>query len=534
MEIEVDNNFDEKFYEIIFPKVKVYNKNLELSEKERYYYHYLKHGQHLYKNREDAENKLFGNIEIEKDFDEDFYEKSHPQVKEYMMWHGDWIRSLSTRKRYYNHYLKFKFYKNIKDAENKLFGNIDVPDIFNEDLHENKYPEIKGYMMWMGDWINELSKKKRYYHHYLKYCVPIKDETKKNTKNTKNIEIKLIKDQELYEKHKGSIILVNHVSNPYGATNYLLSLFKILKSKGIKVCFLDEIINEELYLKYGIDTKDVISYEQDLLLLCYLYEKLKPKIFYLNSINEIFVDFINLKNPKVIVHSHEIEKAYGQHNILPDYVVSKRIQKEFEDQHNHKPKIQPPIFLRETFELMDREFDKELPKVLNYMGDMDISKITIGMCGQTETRKNPHLFSEVSKLYPNYNFLWIGGKEGDFEKIDNLYHVPLVEHPFIYYKLIDYFVLFSKEDPCPYVILENLYLNNKVITFKDNIYTDHKNKIIEDIYFEFDGEVSITNLCKVIDNKVIEKANRKGNGKKYIIDNFTQTNILSDIYDETN
>ena len=162
MEIEVDNNFDEKFYEIISPEVKEYYKESKFSEKERYYHHYLKYGQSLYKNREDAENKLFGNIDIDEDFEEEFYEKTHPQVKEYMMWYGHWVNQLSKRKRYYHHYLKFKFYKNTIDAENKLFGNISVPDSFNENIHEDKYPEIKGYMLWMGDWINELSKKKRY------------------------------------------------------------------------------------------------------------------------------------------------------------------------------------------------------------------------------------------------------------------------------------------------------------------------------------------------------------------------------------
>jgi hypothetical protein len=70
-----------------------------------------------------------------------------------------------------------------------------------------------------------------------------------------------------------------------------------------------------------------------------------------------------------------------------------------------------------------------------------------------------------------------------------------------------------------------LYVNNKVITFKNNIYTDHKCEQTKDIYFEFDGEVSLENLCKVIDQQVVEKTNRKGNGKKYIIDNFTSINI---------
>lgn len=344
-----------------------------------------------------------------------------------------------------------------------------------------------------------------------------------------SLKKKLIESQETYERHKESIVLVNHVSNPYGATHYILSLFKLLKNKGVKVCLLDETTNENLYSKYGIDKRDVISYEQDLLFLCYLYEKLKPKVFYLNSINEIFIDFISLKSLNVITHSHETADSYGQHNIFPNYVVSKRIQEEFEEKYNHRPEIQPPIFLDETLKLIDEEFGRELPKVSNNKGDMDLSKITIGMCGQTEPRKNPSLFAEVSRLYPEYNFLWIGGEEGSFAEIDNLYHVPVVQLPFVYYKLIDYFVLFSQEDPCPYVVLENLYVNNKVITFKDNIYTDHKCEQTKDIYFEFDGGVSIENLCKVIDQQVVEKTNRKGNGTIYIVDNFTKVNIQLDV-----
>ena len=469
MEIEVENDFDEEFYEAVLPEVKGYCEGSRLSKRERYYQHYLNYGQHLYKNR--------------------------------------------------------------TDAEQKLFGDVDVKEEFNEDLHEKRYPQVKDYMVGMGEWIRDLSKRKRYYYHYSNYCVPGCDNSsmpKEVKEYSQNIIKILIESQKKYECHKKLIVLVNHVSNPYGATHYLLSLFKLLKKEGVKVCLLDEIINEKLYSKYQIDTKDVISYEQDLLLLCYIYEKLKPKVFYLNSIRGIFIDFIKLKNPNVITHSHEIADVYGRYDLLPNYVVSKRIQKEFEDKYNHKPKIQPPIFLDEALDLIEKEFSKELPKVSNHKGDMDLSKITIGMCGQTENRKNPHLFAEVSKLYPEYNFLWVGGEEGYFAEIDNLYHVPVVQLPFVYYKLMDYFVLFSQEDPCPYVVLENLYVNNKVITFKDNIYTDHNCDQTKDIYFEFDGEVSIENICKVIDKRVVEKANRSGDGKKYIIDNFTKINLSSD------
>jgi hypothetical protein len=41
-------------------------------------------------------------------------------------------------------------------------------------------------------------------------------------------------------RHKGSIVLVCHISNPYGATHYILSLYKLLKGNDLKVVVLDE------------------------------------------------------------------------------------------------------------------------------------------------------------------------------------------------------------------------------------------------------------------------------------------------------
>ena len=461
----------------------------------------------------------FEHLESYSEFDEDFYEKQCPESSGYF---GN--TQITKKQRLFHHYLNYgqHRYLNASDFEKKMFGELSVDESFDEELHERRYPEAKQYI---GDFF---PKRKRYYHHYLNYCIPGCDITEiKETKSyIKKIKSELFNFQDLYTLHEKSIVLVNHVSNPYGATHYLLSLYLLLKKQGLKVCILDELRNEDLYQKYQIDLTDVFSYEQDLIFLMYLYEKLKPKIFYLNSIRGLFVEFLSLKNKdyKVITHSHEIGDVYGRYGLVPTYVVSKRIQGEFEEKYNQKPEIQPPILLPHTLALIDEEFSKDAPNVSNNKGKMDRSKITVGMCGQTEVRKNPDLFSNLSECFPQYNFLWVGGEKGYFPEIDNLYHVPMTKLPFVYYKLFDYFLLTSQEDPCPYVVLENLFLNNKVITFKDNIYTDHKREIINDIYFEFDGGVSIESLKHVINEKVKEKANRIGNGRKYILDNFTRLN----------
>ena len=101
---EIEDDFDEQFYETVLPEVQGYYEGSQLSKRERYYHHYLNHGQHLYKNRTDAEVKLFGNIEIKDDFNEDLHEKRYPEVKEYMIYMGKWVLDLPKRKRYYHHY----------------------------------------------------------------------------------------------------------------------------------------------------------------------------------------------------------------------------------------------------------------------------------------------------------------------------------------------------------------------------------------------------------------------------------------------
>jgi hypothetical protein len=75
------------------------------------------------------------------------------------------------------------------------------------------------------------------------------------------------------------------------------------------------------------------------------------------------------------------------------------------------------------------------------------------------------------------------------------------------------------------VVLENLYINNKVVTFKENIYTDHKCEMLDDLYFEYDGEVSLESVSYMIENHATEKAKRvTDEGRKYIKKKFAAVN----------
>jgi glycosyltransferase involved in cell wall biosynthesis len=203
------------------------------------------------------------------------------------------------------------------------------------------------------------------------------------------------------------------------------------------------------------------------------------------------------------------------------------VSKIIAEQYASAPKVQPPIISAETLKLMDCEFYKPA-YVENSFGRMCENKITIGMCGSLSDRKNYKLFLELAKNMKKFNFLWVGGNSDVGVDVDNFYHVKNVELPYRYYNLMDYFILCSTEDPCPYVVLENLYVGNKVLTFEKNIYTRHDKVFLTGQLFEFPGEINYENAYKhiVANCKSKKTADTPNHGKEYILNNYV--NFKSD------
>lgn len=325
------------------------------------------------------------------------------------------------------------------------------------------------------------------------------------------------------DNHKNSLIFVNHDSNFFGATHYLFSLFSEVKAMGVNCCMLDCEENNELYKKHNVLPDDVFSYDNNCFIINEICNLIDPRLVYINSISDSIIEFCNSKKNKwpIITHSHEIHENYSKKIKNPTHVVSKRIREQYEQKNSFSPLVQPPVLTKKIMELIDKEIKKEVI-LSNKYGSIDLEKIAIGMCGQIDERKNPTLFLEVAKKNRKYNFIWVGGDVDMFENEPNIYHVKTVDLPFKYYMLFDYFILFSLQDPCPYVVLENIYVNNKIITFKDNIYTDHNCELLKNSYFEYDGEVSLDSVCYMIEKHVKEKAKRTiSNGKIYVKKNFT-------------
>ena len=149
------------------------------------------------------------------------------------------------------------------------------------------------------------------------------------------------------------------------------------------------------------------------------------------------------------------------------------------------------------------------------------SKTLVGMVGTPCDRKNFDLFVNISKHIPEYEFVWIGGDSSYQER--NLTVIAQTKDVLSYMYAMNCFLLTSKVDLCPVVLLEALALNVSSIIFQKNIGYKHKecshllsvNKDIENI--------KIQNFKKIIIEameKPFEKSNDFLTGNQYISDNF--------------
>ena len=158
---------------------------------------------------------------------------------------------------------------------------------------------------------------------------------------------------------------------------------------------------------------------------------------------------------------------------------------------------------------------------------MPPGRTVIGMSGQRVARKNPGLFRLCAERFPQHNFMWIGGdeKKGNelFAGVPNIFHISTTTNPYQYFKMLDYFVLFSTIDPCPFVVIEALFLNITVVTFFDNMYYNHGlfSSSIRLLYKEFPGSITLESFSKMM--KSISPPHKKTTvGRDYVMANFSE------------
>lgn len=324
-------------------------------------------------------------------------------------------------------------------------------------------------------------------------------------------DIRLIKSQvvldviENISPTERDFVLVDHNSNINGASHSLFILANFLKSENKSIIILTpQTIGEVICNKYELKAEDFISYKEDPTILFWLCKNIQSPKIIMNSINGAMSHTMRwIERDRLVLFSREIKQDYMRLSCYePDIVITKLIS----DTYDSLPLIQTPICPQFLQSRIYSDYEEEV-----HFKEMDITKVTIGMCGSLTERKNFRMFLEVAELLPDYNFIWIGGEKMD-TTLQNVYHITDTATPFKYYKLIDYFVLFSECEPFGNVVVENLLLNKKVLGFRDNVWFDFKDELTKYNYFEFQGKITTENAI----NHILNIATRKQSHEKYM------------------
>lgn len=450
------------------------------------------------------------------DFNLEGYRRFNPDIAKYT---DEWLKQ---------HYL-------ICGAKQKRLYHLTLPEDFNVEVYRELNPDIgKEADGWLEQHFFKYGKSEQ-----RMYKDPLFDEEYFIKEN--NIirytgykdyvaDIRQFKSRELKDLVEAipeldeRLVLVSHKGTINGATHSLYVLASYLKKENKKFIILETEINKELIQKYSLEEEDFLCYRKDPSLLYWMCKKISSNKILFNSINPTMRFVMRwIDRNKLILFSREIKQHYMRHSLFePDVVITKQIS----DTYLTKPIVQSPILLPNLLTKMDELFLEEAS-----IEGLDNTKITIGMCGSVCARKNYDLFKQVAAHLSNYNFVWIGGESSE-ELPPNMFHIRDTLNPYKFYKLLDYFVLFSEHEPFGNVVIENLYLGNKVLTFKDNIYVDHKHELLEGSYFEFNGPITFDNAVGHIISKATEKKdNINIKAKKYVRKSFTNytTQFLSKI-----
>lgn len=176
------------------------------------------------------------------------------------------------------------------------------------------------------------------------------------------------------------------------------------------------------------------------------------------------VDLLNLAS-RVIAVSDKVKQSLQNRGVSPRILMTSY------------PSITNVTVNRESVDQIRRSFDvKE-------------TNLVIGACGVISERKGTDIFVKMADTltseYPmrNLKFLWIGGGHlnnacktpGDWPQMERIcrkldghfYFTDTVPNPYDFFSILDIFVVCSRSEGLPLVMLENMYLGKPVVVFAD-------------------------------------------------------------------
>ena len=336
------------------------------------------------------------------------------------------------------------------------------------------------------------------------------------------------------------VIFINHISETTGAPIFLYNLVIYLQENNIfnniliLDSHLDKSIEELFYNKLKIKP---IYHLNNINLLNELLIYYNPIFIYSNSIN-IFVK--NLESyPKHIInksifHFHEtisdipecINFDLIKNNKI--YFVSNEIREQFLVKYNFKNVyIFKPFIITNTILKLENSITNRNTNIFK------TDKIIFGMVGTKTYRKGYDIFINIVKNMTQYIFVWVGDNYDYKNEYPNYIQIPATTNPYEYMRNFDYFLLTSRQDPNPFVVIESIYLNIPCIVLDKNI--TYKHTLNEKYYTIQNHDNNYENIIKYINNMNLSKnTNYNEESKKYIKDNFVDINTFNKNNKNTN
>ncbi len=269
--------------------------------------------------------------------------------------------------------------------------------------------------------------------------------------------------------------LINAQSNNVNFTVY--SSF----SKGSLCSELDKNVNyyshtNSLFNRISNKVLEIFSSSIYELQLNRILKKHKIDVIYVNTIiNSHIIPFLRKTKIPFVIHVHELESFYeivskDNFNFIVNQskgviVCSKQLEEKFAAISSNKVYYLPETFNSRNTNLLDNSQSK-------------FDKFTWICSGQKSYRKGFDLFPKIAKLLPEDDFIWLGGSANtglDFMveetiKSENLKNCKILgeqkDEYYSYFNKAHGFLLLSREDPYPLVMIEAANFKLPVVGFK--------------------------------------------------------------------
>ena len=280
--------------------------------------------------------------------------------------------------------------------------------------------------------------------------------------------------------------------------------------------------------------RNVLKFERNEHFITKVSRTFKPDIWYINTsvLPQVSKLAINNKQ-RYVVHFHELTSVFDQmkgkileqmvQNAALNIACSKAVLKNLDLLGGKNNKLfyeHIDISAIQTNKSRISEIHKEL--------NLNQYKYCWAMAGATSPRKGFDLFIDIAAKKPESCFIWIGKqrdhgfnqiqlKRIEKEKINNVYLIE--QQSSDYYNFLDSangFILTSREDPFPLVMIEAAFLQKPIVSFNSGGVVEFVEQNMGSIIESLDISELVKALLDIEEgNKVIDKNRLKSRAEEF-------------------